>query len=186
MEYPSPNLAEDKTQQGYYYSPVVGTYDDWVIRYGYSEFKKAKTPEDEKKYLAEIAAECADPLKYYGADENYYMVGSVDAFTNTYDLGGDPLAWAKERGAYITALYNGLDKKMVGEGESWNDFTTSFGILLWNYYRSLNYISRYVAGMSTSRSHRGDPEGTDPMIMLNPEKQREPLEPLGPEPYAGG
>ncbi len=176
MEYPNINVSRDAATQGYYYTPTVGTYDVWAIRYGYSEFKGVRHPKDEMKQLAAIASEAADPMHPYGTDEEWYLPGSVDPFVNTGDLSGNPLAWAMDRTEYVTSLFEGLEDRMVADGDSWSNLTIGMNTLLGHYYGSMNYISRYVGGMQTSRAHKGDPGAGAPMVMIEPAKQREAIQ----------
>jgi hypothetical protein len=178
MEYPLPNISPDPAHQGYYYSPVTGTYDDWAIRYGYTQFKGVRKPADELTKLQEIAKESTDPKHYFGSGMNSYPIGSVDAYTNAYDLGNDPLRFAQQRTAYISSLFPGLENRLVPEGDSWDKLTQGFTILLANYYQSMSYVARQVGGMNTSRAFRGDPGSADrPMIEpLAAGQQREALQ----------
>ncbi len=41
MDYNPVNLAADRSRQGYYWIPEVGSYDVWAIRYGYSVYPGA-------------------------------------------------------------------------------------------------------------------------------------------------
>src|SRR6185369_15512475 len=46
MEYPAPNIAVNRREQGDYYTQSVGDYDMWAIEYGYKPIE-ALTPQDE-------------------------------------------------------------------------------------------------------------------------------------------
>ena len=53
-----------------------------------------------------------------------------DPLVNTYDLGADPIRFARDRIALASALLKDLDEKVVDDGESWARARTAFAVLL--------------------------------------------------------
>jgi len=175
MDYPVPNIAPEGNVQGYYYSPGVGTYDRWAIRYGYTPVRGARHPEDELRMLREIASESADPLHAYGTDEDAYLPGAGDPVVNTYDLGDDPLAYSEERAKLLAGLWPNLEERMLPDGEEYGLLTTAFNGLLAQYYRALRSSARYIGGEYGSRAHKGDPGAPPPFVPASSEEQRRAL-----------
>ena len=175
MDYPTPNVAPEGTPQGYYYTPVVGTYDRWAIRYGYTPVPNAKTPEKETETLDRIASLGADPLHAYGTDEDTYLPGDGDPLTNIFDIGGDPAAFSEQRAKLIADLWRKLDGRVVGEGDSYAVLTANFASLLGQYYRALVSSARYVGGEYQSRAHNGDPGAPPPFRPASAAEQRRAL-----------
>ena len=174
MEYPTVNVAPAGEKQGYYYTPTVGGYDLWAIRYGYTPVKGAKKPEDETEKLSAIAAESADPLKAYGTDEDASL-GGVDPRTNTFDLSDDPLAWADQRATLMASMWGDLDDRAVAEGQPWSQLTANFQTVMGQYASTLIKTSRYIGAKYQSRAHRGDPGAGLPFEPVSPEDQRRAL-----------
>jgi hypothetical protein len=174
MEYPTVNVAADGEKQGYYYSPTVGNYDVWAIRYGYTPVKGAKKPADETKTLAAIAAEGTDPLKAYGSDQDAW-IGGTDPRTSTFDLSDDPLAWADHRASLMSSMWGDLEDRSVAEGQPWNQLTRNFQTVMGQYASTLIKTSRYIGARHQSLAHRGDPGADLPFTPVDPEEQRRAL-----------
>jgi hypothetical protein len=104
MDYDTPNISSDRTHQGYYWSPTTGTYDDWAIRYGYTP-SSAMNAADDANFVASIAREATADGHLYGTDEDTYPADALDPRCNIYDLGSSPLAFSKERVAYVAGLW---------------------------------------------------------------------------------
>jgi hypothetical protein len=69
MEYPTVNVnPESKSMDGYYYNPSVGSYDRWVISYGYT------TDDAEAEKIARQSAKAGHA---YGTDEDARGSGAI-------------------------------------------------------------------------------------------------------------
>ena len=174
MEYPTVNLTKSG-KQGYYYTPVVGSYDLWVVQYGYTPIKGAKTPADEKKELDKIASLSADPLHTYGTDEDFWVGGGMDPRTNIFDLSDDPIAWAEDRMAMFSGMWGDLDDRAVAEGQPWSQLTGNYLTLLNGYAGATRSATKYFGAKHQSRSHRGDPNAELPFVPVDPNDQRRAL-----------
>jgi hypothetical protein len=175
MEYPALNLTHQDEHsadgghahgQGYFYNPGVGSYDRWAISFGY-------THDDAR--AAEIARKAALPGHAYGTDEDVSGPGALDPTINVYDLGDDPLAWARERAAHITSLWPALPDHVLADNSRYADLTDAFNTLLVQYSRALAIAPKYIGGQFQNRDRVGDPQGRPPFTPVPRAQQREAL-----------
>ncbi|HET6347851.1 MAG TPA: zinc-dependent metalloprotease [Candidatus Krumholzibacteria bacterium] len=156
MDYPSPNVAEDPSKQGYYYSPTVGQGDIWAIKWGYMPVD-GKTAVEQKKHTDEIAAECTQKGHLYGTDEDTYPSGALDPRCNINDLSDNPMAWATERAAICEELLKGgkLEDRVVPEGSDYVPLRSAVQTIFLQKYICSNIATKNIGGMYTERAHRG-------------------------------
>lgn len=168
MEYPTVNLhPESKEKDGYYYNPGVGSYDRWVISYGY-------TPDDEK--AKELARQAAKDGHAYGTDEDARGSGAVDPHVNVYDLGSDPLAWGKERAGLLSGMIPKVPEIALADNMPYYEATDLFQTYLFQYARTLAPAVKYIGGQHQYRDHVGDPEGRMPFVPVSKAEQQEALD----------
>jgi len=176
MDYDTPFIAKDRGRQKYYYTPTVGPYDLWAIRYGYTP-TAAKTPWDEQEKLAAVAAESTRPGHQYGTDEDTYPPDALDPRNNIYDLGDDPLAFGEERAAYLAGLWASprFAERVMAKGDGFPVLRRAADAVLVQYTRALSHGIKYVGGQQVSRAHYGDPGAPDPFTPVPAAKQRAAL-----------
>jgi len=168
MEYPSVNLhPEDPSKDGHYYTPGVGSYDRWVISYGY-------TPDDEEAKT--IARRAAKDGHAYGTDEDAWGSNAVDPHVNVWDLGADPLAWGKDRADLLSGLIPRLPEIVLEDNTPYYEATDLFQTYLFQYAGTLAPAVKYIGGQHQYRDHVGDPEGRMPFVPVSKEKQQEALD----------
>jgi hypothetical protein len=68
-----------------------------------------------------------------------------------------------------------LVKRVVPDGDGYERARQAFGILLGNYGNAMHFASRYIGGLNTSRSHKGDKDAKTPFQVVDAAKQREAL-----------
>jgi hypothetical protein len=169
MDYAPINLAPRGVKQGQFYSQTIGPYDMWAIEYGYKPFSSG-----EEKELQKIAARSGEPGHAFASDNDARGVDS-DPLTNRFDLSDDPVGYAKQQTEIISALWPDLVKKTVKDGEGYQQVRRAFGILLSQYGRGVHFASRNIGGLYVNRSHKGDPNGRPPFVVVEAEKQREAM-----------
>lgn len=172
MDYNPVNIASDPEEQGHYWSKVVGDYDVWAIEYAYSE---GSGPErDEAARLASIARRAAEPMLAYGTDEDSYGGPfAVDPQTVTWDLGSDPLAYARERASIVSRVKPQLEQRLISEGEGYQQLRGAYAGLLFERIRSVSPAVRVVGGLYLARDHKGDPDARLPFTPVPADTQRE-------------
>ena len=167
MEYPGINIAPLGEPQGYYYSPSVGSYDKWVIAYGY-------TPDDE--YAAELARQASEPGHAYGPDEDARGYGALDPDVNVYDLSSDPLQWGMQRANLINELFAELPSYVLADNTPYYGVTDAFSLLASQYGRAVSTGVKYIGGQYQYRDHYGDPNGRPPFVNVPRDRQIEAVD----------
>jgi hypothetical protein len=173
MDYAPVNIAPKGVKQGDFFSGTIGPYDMWAVEYGYKPVA-AGSPEGEVGELKKIAARSGDPMLKYATDEDTRAI-DPDPLSNLFDLGNDPLQYAKMRTEHIAGLWPTILERMVKEGESFEKARRTFGVLLDEYGQAVHLASRNVGGVYVSRSHKGDKDAAAPFKVVDAQKQREAL-----------
>ncbi len=167
MEYPSVNLVAAGTGGAFFYNPGVGSYDRWVVEYGY-------TPDPAR--AREVARQGARQGHAFGTDEDAFGPGALDPTVNIYDLSDDPLTWARSRADLITGLWSRLPDRVLADNVRYGDLTDAFRLLLANYAQVLAIGVKYVGGQYHYREHVGDPDARPPFRPVPKALQREALD----------
>jgi hypothetical protein len=195
MDYSPPALALDGRRQGHYYSPTIGSYDRWAVRYGYGEIpaggiatadadrgkgapEQPSTwqPELELSGLRALAAAAADPAHLFASDEDAgFGIHGLDPSVSRYDQTDDPLRWAGERVALIDGLFDSLDTRSVAPGEGYGRLRSAFTDLLTDRWYALLVTTKYIGGAVTARDHAGDPRARLPVATVPADRQRAAL-----------
>lgn len=165
MDYHAPNLAPAGQPNGYYYTPVVGSSDEWVITYGY-------TPDAARAQA--LAREAARPGHAYGTDID--LIAGVDPTVNIYDLAANPLDWSVQRTALIADLIPRLPETLLKDGSAYADLTSAFQMLLGQYASALAPAVKYIGGHYVYRTHVGDEADRGPFVPVPKAEQRRALD----------
>ena len=75
-----------------------------MIRYGYTP-TDAKDPDADYAVMRKIADESNQPGHEYSPDRDTYGPDALDPRSNIWDLGNDPLTFAKERAGWVSDLW---------------------------------------------------------------------------------
>lgn len=163
MEYPTVNVnPQGEGMDGHYWNPGVGSYDRWVVSYGY-------TPDQAE--ADEIARNSALPGHAYGTD-----TGGPDPHVNTYDLSSDPLAWGRERAEMLRGLIPRVPEIAMADNIPFYEATDLFQSYFFQYARALAPTVKYIGGQHNYRDHMGDPQGRMPFVPVPREEQVEALD----------
>ncbi len=172
MDYSPANIVGKDFKQANYFSETIGPYDIWAIEYAYKP--QSGGTEGEVAELKKIAARSAEPMLVYATDEDTRGI-DPDPLANRFDLGADPVDYAKDRTKLIADLWPGLVDRVTENGDGYDRARQAFGVLLGNYGRAVFFAARYVGGISINRDHKGDPNGRAPYVVAPAAKQREAL-----------
>ena len=173
MDYTPINFAPKGKKQGDFYSRTIGPYDYWAIEYGYKPLSGGSS-EGELPELKKIAARGAESALNYATDEDCRGV-DPDPLVNRFDLGKDPVAFARRQVELIHQLLPGLADRMTKKGEGYERVRRAFNILLANHGSAMYFTARFVGGVYVHRDHKGDPDARPPLVVVSPVKQREAL-----------
>jgi Met-zincin/Domain of unknown function (DUF5117)/Domain of unknown function (DUF5118) len=172
MDYTPANIVGKDFKQSNYYSDTIGPYDMWAIEYAYKP--QSGGTDGEVVELKKIASRAAEPLLAYATDEDTRGI-DPDPLSNRFDLGSDPIEYAKDRTKLIAELWPGLVDRITENGDGYERARQAFGVLLGNYGRAVFFASRYIGGINVNRDHKGDPNGRAPFVVVPAAKQREAL-----------
>jgi len=178
MDYVPVNIVPKGKPQGDYYTAVLGPYDHWAIEYGYRPIA-AGSPEAELPELGKIAGRSGDPALAYATDEETEF-GDPDPLSNRFDLGNDPLEFARTRAELVAQLMPVIADRMTaaeknGRPAGYERVRQAFGVLLSAHGQAMYTASRLIGGLYTSRSHKGDADAPAPFRVVEPQRQRDAL-----------
>ncbi|MBM4023097.1 MAG: DUF5117 domain-containing protein, partial [Planctomycetes bacterium] len=172
MDYVPVNIMPKGKTQGEYYATTLGPYDLWAIEYGYTLLGGG--PEAEKKSLDTIAARSGEPALAYATDEDTEW-GDPDPLSARFDLGSDPLEFARVRAELVAQVMPGIVERMTATGDDggYGRVRQAFGILVATHGQAMYHAARLVGGLYGSRSHKGDANAVPPFRVVEAAKQRE-------------
>jgi hypothetical protein len=187
MDYIPANIMPKGKTQGDYYAAKLGPYDLWAIEYGYKPLSGG-SPEAELPELEKIAAKSGEPALAYATDEDTDW-GDPDPFSNRFDLGNDPIEFAKSRAELVAQVMPLIadrltQKEADGRVPGYERVRQAFGVLLSSHGQAMHTAARLIGGVATSRSHKGDANAKPPFVVVPPAKQREALELLEKQMFA--
>jgi hypothetical protein len=176
MEYPSPNIEYTHKHQGDYWTTTPGTYDMWAIRYGYAA-SGATDPDADYAFARRIADESLAPGHEYSTDEDTYPSDAPDPRSNLFDLGSDPLQFAKDRAAFVAGLWRSprFEERIVGGSGDLTALRRAMSTLMGQYGIAAGMAVKYLGGSYMSRVERGQPGERAPVEPVPAAKQREAL-----------
>ncbi len=173
MDYLPVNIAPKGQKQGHFYSPTIGVYDYWAIEYGYKPLPGGTL--GEVKALRQIASRCGEPGLEFATDEDTRGI-DPDPLSNRFDLGHEPVEFAKQQAALVRQLLPHVVDRLVEKGEGYQRARQAFGILLGTYGRAMYLASRNIGGLYVHRHHKGDKNAKPPFEVVPAAKQRQALE----------
>ncbi|MDI6733062.1 MAG: zinc-dependent metalloprotease [Planctomycetota bacterium] len=177
MDYNPANISPDSSKQGNFWQTTLGEYDYWAIEYAYKPLS-AKTPEEELVQLKEIASAGTRPELSYGTDEDcsYNSPRSIDPTCNVWDLGNDPLEYAKTRLSLADEVWGRIETKFSKPGERYQKMRRIFRQGLQEYALAGTIACKFIGGIYHRRDHIGDPLGKIPFEPVPAEKQQQALD----------
>jgi hypothetical protein len=168
MEYAPINLSRPGERSTAAWQLALGPYDYWAIEYGY----KPIAPEHEKAELQRIAARSSEPQLAYGTDEDNFL--GVDPESLHFDLGSDPVAFAKKRFDIARDLIRRQESRELKSNEDYSVLRRSVGFALRDAARASGILARQIGGVRTLRDFPGS--GRDPLLPVSAAAQREALD----------
>jgi len=155
MAYNPVDLVPQGRPQPDFFQTQLGPYDYWAIQYGY-------TPNGSASSLKAIADRASQPDHVFETDEDASGAWAVDPRVAMFVLSSNPIGWNAQRFQIADHLFATLDKRYPRDDRSYNDERLAFATVLSEYTRSALLTTRWVGGVFTSRSHRGQAGGKPP------------------------
>lgn len=172
MDYVPVNIQAVLKGNGNFFSPTIGAYDEWAIRYGYSSVPKATTPLGERPDLLAIASESSQPGHAYMSDEN---ANRWDPYVATYDNAKDPVNYNIQMMEAATRTRKYALQRLNIKGQSYDKRTRLVLQALLETYRQGRMSARFLGGIRGSRSFAGDPGSGPTLNPVDGNVQREAL-----------
>ena len=172
MDYNAINIASNPAKQREFFSTTIGPYDQWAIEYGYKSLPSGSAG---RKALKEIASRSGQPGLAFSTDEELSGF-SPDPYVNAFDLGDDPVQFAKDRADLVAKLLPKVVDRMTVDGDNYVKARRAFNVLMSTRGEAMLNAARIIGGLRTSRSHKGDKDASGPIEMIDPQQQRAALE----------
>jgi hypothetical protein len=173
MDYPDLNLpppGQPMDQHGAVFRSAIGPYDFWAIEYAY----KPIDPADEAAELRRIAARNTEPLLAFGTDEDNAL--GIDPESLTFDLGDDPVAYAKSRFAIARDLLDRQETRQLRDDQNFTPLRRAVRFAVRDVAVSSGVLARQIGGVRTLRDYPGS--GRDPLQPVPAATQRDALDAL--------
>ena len=119
-----------------------------------------------------MASRSADPLLAFGTDEDAFY--GIDAETIQFDLGADPLAFARKRLDIARELFQRQETRQLPADRDYSVLRRSLNYALSDATRALGVLVRQLGGLRTLRDFPGS--GRDPIEPVPAALQRQAFE----------
>ncbi|MCW5634834.1 MAG: zinc-dependent metalloprotease [Rubrivivax sp.] len=150
MDYNPPNISLPGEPVADIHMPGLGAYDHWAIEYGYREYA---TPAEEREALARLAARGdTEPALAFATDGD---AGAGDPTVNLFDLGEDPMAYARRQLALAKELWERTQARQLPAEDTMEVYRRNLSRGLSNVSRAAALLTKYVGGAVTSRATAG-------------------------------
>jgi len=170
MEYAPINLPRPGEKGGLAWQLVLGPYDFWAIEYAY----KPINAQNEVAELQRIASRSAERELAYGTDEDNSL--GIDPESLTFDLGDDPVAFAKKRFDIGRDLLSRQETRVLKPDADYSVLRRSVTYAVRDMGRAAGILARQIGGVRTLRDHPGT--GRDPLLPVSAAVQREAMDAL--------
>ena len=170
MEYAPVNLSAPGAAPVAPFQATLGPYDYWAIEYAY----KPLAPATEKTDLERIAARNSEPELAYGTDEDNFL--GIDPEALQFDLGTDPIVFAKKRFAIARDLFKRQETRSLPPDQDYAVLRRSLNYAINDVARSVGVLARQIGGVRTLRDFPGS--GREPLQAVPAASQREALDVL--------
>ncbi len=125
--------------------PMIGEYDKWSIKWGYTWFPDIEEADDENEMLNEWVVERADdPLYFFGAQK----IGAVaDPRSQTEAIGDDAMNASELGLANLQVITENLIDWTTIDGEDYDDLGEIYGQIIGQWRRYMGHVTAYVGGV---------------------------------------
>jgi hypothetical protein len=172
MNYTPVNLSPPGRPQGDYFQMRLGPYDYWAIRYGYQRYPNVKQPADERAALQRVAEESTRPEYVFATDEDSAGLRGIDPRVAPFQLSSDRFEFYRNQFDVVDDLVGRLDRVFPRDDRSFYEERLAFLGMERQYQRAALLAVKYVGGLYTSRSHRGQPGAVAPIRPVTRDDQR--------------
>ncbi|ELR70479.1 hypothetical protein C900_03733 [Fulvivirga imtechensis AK7] len=171
MDYLAINATKDRSQQGQYFSPTIGPYDEWAIEFGYKVVKNASE-------LDEILARSTEPQLLFGndADDMRSSDRGVDPRVMIGDQSNDQLSYSADRMELVKHMMGQIKGQYSKKGQSYQELRQAFYILHAQYAQAGRVASRFIGGIYVDRSVVGQDGAKQPFTPVAYQDQKRAMQ----------
>lgn len=181
MDYPAVNLPRPGAPMVLPFSAALGPYDLWAIEYGYTPAPPGADAQAERRLREAIAARSGrDPRLAYTTDEDAAI--GLDPGATTFDLGADPLAFARQRFEIARDVLQRQAERQLPDDEDYASLRRAIAYALRDAGRAAALLARQIGGLHTRRDFPGS--GRDPLTPVEARTQRAALDLIAREALA--
>lgn len=173
MDYTPTNTMAVLKGRGNFFSPTVGVYDKWAIKYGYSDGPNVNTPDGEKFYLSRIASQSGMPGLKFMTDED---ADTFDPFAIRFDDAKDPINFSAKNLELASKVRNYAITQLPKPGQSYGERTSIILGSILKVFREGRYAARFVGGMVGNRNFAGDTGQTATLKPVSNAEQRQAIQ----------
>lgn len=124
--------------------PMVGVYDKWSIKWGYTYLPDAKTPKDERATLNEwILEKNGDWMYRYGMQRG----DPFDPSAQTEDLGDDAMKASAYGIANLKRILPKVEEWTAEDGKDYDDLKELYGQVVTQYDRYMRHVRTNIGGV---------------------------------------
>lgn len=172
MDYTPVNIMAVVKTGSNFYSPSIGEYDAWAIKYGYMDVPGAKSPLGEKPVLSRVAALSGLPEHRYMTDEE---ADGTDPYAVRFDNSRDPIQYS----SFVLQAADRIKKYAISQlprpGESYAKRTQLIMSAVSRCFREGQFAARFVGGVAGNRNFKGDAGQAPTLAPVDPAKQRQAI-----------
>eukprot|EP00475_Leptophrys_vorax_P044565 TRINITY_DN8986_c0_g1_i1.p1 TRINITY_DN8986_c0_g1~~TRINITY_DN8986_c0_g1_i1.p1 ORF type:complete len:631 (+),score=159.01 TRINITY_DN8986_c0_g1_i1:832-2724(+) len=176
MDYLAINIQRNPANQTSFFSPTIGAYDKWAIRYGYSVIDGEVTGQLHQT-LKQIASEVeTNSWLRFGTDEDDSSPSGMDPLSNVFDLSSNPLEFYMDRVLLVNEVRETIMNRTTAAGDNFDDLYSAEISLLRQISSAGQYAAKYIGGFEFSKSHRtSGSSNPSPIELPCPHQQRKAL-----------
>jgi hypothetical protein len=152
MDYTPPNAPAVLHGHGTIFANMVGPYDIWAIQYGYTP-TDAKTPQDERYALSQIASKSGLPGHEYLTDEE---ADEANPDAVRFDEAKDPLNFSAKQLEELHRARQYAINDLPQPGQSYEERTKIVLGTILAAFREGRIAARFVGGTLGNRNFKGD------------------------------
>lgn len=144
MDYARMNYIAQPEDTGVALFPTIGLYDKWAIKWGYTWFPDARTPDEERKLLNSWVLEKADdPIYRFGRQ----AMNPIDPRSQSEDLGDNAMKASEYGIKNLKLVLNQLLSWTSEEGKDYEDLEELYKQVLSQWNRYIGHVTAHIGGM---------------------------------------
>lgn len=151
MDYTPANIVAALRGARNFYTPTIGVYDVWAVRYGYMDVN-ATTPLGERFALDALASQSTQPGLAFMTDEN---ADSFNPYVARFDCAKDPIAYSEAMFEAAKRVRRYAIQNLPRPGESPARRTTLVMSSIGTVMRQGQLAARFLGGVAGTRHFTG-------------------------------